>query len=83
LWGTGLGVSAVGGVIILCTNVALTGVKLRRAGKAFDYLTALSTASTNPVDLISAAVFGCVLGIAVAAYLAAKGRPAHYTSSPS
>ena len=71
LLGTGLG---------LAGSVTLTALKHLRAGKGFDFTPSLQVAlmpQTIPqsVDLVAALTFGVVIGIALPAWLAARGRP--------
>jgi len=80
LWASGL----AGALTLSCSSLLLSGLmaatKQWRKEKLFDFVAAMERVTfpsrwADTVDLASAIVFGVVGGFAVAAYLAAKGRP--------
>jgi MFS transporter, PAT family, beta-lactamase induction signal transducer AmpG len=63
----------------LCLSSFLVAIKKWRAEKIFDFASGLHTVLsptklTEAVDVMNALVFGLVAGLAVAAYLAARGK---------
>ncbi len=69
----------------LCASAALTALRHFKDGKGFDFSATLQVAIApssfnQAVDLIGAIAFGLVLGVAVPAYLAARGRPQKVTA---
>ncbi len=80
LAGAGLSSAVLSTALGVAGAVALTSLKHLKAGQGFDYLPTLKVALFpqsffQAVDLIGAIAFGLVLGAAVPAYLAARGRP--------
>ena len=75
----GLGSALACGALALMVSGAMTALKSVRTGKTLVHL-GLQTADfplgfLKPVDLVGALAFALVLGVAVPAYLAARGRP--------
>ncbi|MBS1148324.1 MAG: major facilitator superfamily 1 transporter [Myxococcaceae bacterium] len=81
LAGAGLASCASSVGLGLGASAALTALRHFKDGKGFDFGPTLQIAThpqsfTQAVDLIGAVAFGLVIGVAVPAYLAARGRPA-------
>jgi hypothetical protein len=84
LVGAGLGAALVCGLAGLAASATMVALKLARTGKTAAHL-ALAGADfpfgfLKPVDFVGAAAFALVLGVAVPAYLAARGRDANSSS---
>lgn len=80
LAGWGLAAALVSGVGSLTVSALLVAVKGWRESKVFDFGAAIHKVLapvqwTDGIDLVNALVFALMGGVAVAAYLAARGRP--------
>lgn len=80
LVGWGLVAGLVSGFVSLTVSALLVAVKSWRESKVFDFGAAIHrvlapAAWTEGIDLVNALVFALMGGVAVAAYLAARGRP--------
>lgn len=80
IFGWGLAAGVVSGGTSLALSALLVAVKGWREAKVFDFPGALGRVLapavwTDGIDLVNALVFALMGGVAVAAYLAARGRP--------
>lgn len=81
LWRRGLGASLLATVVAVVGASTLTALKAWRETKHFDLATAVwatvaPRAPAEAIDLVGSVLFGLIIGLAVAATLAARGRPA-------
>ena len=81
LWTTGLLNVALGGGVALLLTALMGALKRWRTEKVFDFAdallaSALPGSAAQAVDLIGSVIFGVVWGLAVAAWMAARGRQA-------
>lgn len=79
LWGRGAGAAVVAFLGALLVASALTALKTWRETKRFDLASAVAVTLQPPrladaIDLVGSGLFGLVVGLAVAATLAARGR---------
>jgi PAT family beta-lactamase induction signal transducer AmpG len=79
LWRTGALVALAGTAFALLTSASLMAFKNHHHGQGFEWVASLLTIvlPTKPaqwVDWVGASIFGLTLGVATAAYFAARGR---------